>query len=341
MIGSQLLIKHRKNLRSTVLSGSISCIILISIYTRGYVMATFSDFAKNIFWVLLLLQIAPLFIKNIKQQYSDLLESKTKVGVISIKGSLYEAGPVVRNLKKFFENDEIKAILLKVECPGGSSGASQTVFNEINYYKSLYPHKYIVAFVENMAASGGYYALCPANSIIAAPSAFIGSIGAYIQHPNFKDFIENYKIKYEVIKTGAYKTAGNPLLDLTPDQKAELQTLTDDVYRQFTRDVASQRPHLPHDTKLWADGRIFTGEQALTLKLIDEVGSPSTIVRVLKENAHIDGKIEWVKPPSKLGFFGSLFSQDSDDDTSSFLSSSVNNICKVIEQRYTTSVECN
>ena len=260
--------------------------------------------------------------------------------MINIRGGLYDAGPVVKNLKKFFEDDDIKAIVLKVECPGGSSGACQTVFNELNYYKSQYPHKYIVAFVENIAGSGGYYALCAANYIIAAPSAFIGSIGSYIQHPNFKDFIEYHKIKYDVIKAGAYKTAGNPLLDLTPEQKIELQAITNDVYRQFTRDVLSQRPHLPQDTKTWADGHIFTGEQALALKLIDEVGSPSTVARVLKENAHIEGKIEWVKPPKKLGFFKTLFSGDSDDDGNSYMNNAVNSVCKVIENRYATTTTC-
>lgn len=300
-------------------------------------MATFSDVIKNIFWVLLLLQFAPLFIKGIKQHYSDLFEAKTKVGVISINGSVFDAGPLVKNIKKFFENDEIKAILLSVDCPGGAAGACQTIFNELNHFKAQYPHKYVVAFIENLAASGGYYAACAANYIVAAPASFIGNIGAYIQHPNFKEFIENYKIKYEVIKTGAYKTAGNPLLDLTSDQKAEFQGLTDDTYRQFTRDVFAQRPQLARDTKIWADGRIFTGEQALALKLIDEVGSPSTVQRILKDYAHIEGKIEWVKPAKKLGFFGSLFSQDTDDDSGSFLSSAVNSICATLEHRYSSS----
>lgn len=300
-------------------------------------MAAFSDYVKNIFLVLILLQFAPPLIRGIKQQYSDIIEAKTKVGVVTIKGSLSEAGSFARDIKKFFEDTAIKAIVLKIDCPGGTSGASQTLFNEINYFKSMYPNKYVVAFVENMAASGGYYAASAANYIIASPSAFIGSIGSYIQHPNFKDFIEYHKIKYEVIKTGAYKTAGNPLLDLTSAQRDELQGLSDDVYRQFVRDVAKQRPHLPADTKQWADGRIFTGEQALTLKLIDEVGSPSSIIRVLKENAHITGKIDWVKPPKKMGLLNSLVSQD-EDDGDSYLSSAIKTACKVVEERYAPSV---
>lgn len=307
-------------------------------------MATFGDIVKNVFFVLLILQIAPFFIKNIKDQYSDIIESKTKVGVVSIKGTLYSASPIIKDIKKLFETSDIKAIVLKIDSGGGVSGTCQTIFNELNYYKSMYPNKYVIALVENIAASGGYYIASAAHYIIAAPSAFIGSIGAYIQHPNFKEFIEYHKIKYDVIKTGTYKTAGNPLLDLTPEQKSEFQGLSDDVYRQFTRDVAHQRPHLPTDTKSWAEGHIFTGEQALGLKLIDEVGSPATVRKVLKDNAHIEGKIEWVRPPKKAGLLNALFSrdQDDDDDQSSSLSSNViNSACEAIEQRYgKTSVIC-
>jgi protease IV len=298
------------------------------------IMATFTDYLKNIFWLLLLVQIAPVLVKGIKSQYSDLFESKTKVGVINVKGTLYEASSLVRDIKKFFEDTNIKAIVLKIESPGGAAGTAQTIFNEINYYKARHPNKYIISLVENMAGSGGYYVACAANYVIASPGAFIGSIGSYIQHPYFKEFIEYHKIKYEVIKSGTYKTAGNPLLELTPEQRAQFQGISDDVYHQFVRDVSHQRPHVPTDIKEWADGRIFTGEQALKLKLIDELGSPSTVEKVLKDNAHIEGKIEWVRQPKRGGFWANLFSTDDNDDGSSSLESFINGICKVIETRY-------
>ncbi len=300
-------------------------------------MATLGDFTKNILWILVLLQVAPFFIRNIRQQYSDFFETKTKVGVINISGALYEAEPVINDLKSFFENDDIKAILLNIECPGGSAGACQTVFNELNYYKNRYPRKYIVAFVENIATSGGYYILSCANYSIAAPAALIGSIGSYVRHPNFKDFIESYKIKYEVIKTGDFKTQGNPLLDLTPEQRQELQGITNDIYRQFTRDVAHQRPQLSPNTKSWADGHLCTGEQALSLKLIDEVGSPSTILRVLKENAHIEGKIDWVKAPQK-GFWSNFFGTT--DGSPRFLSDGIQGFLKIIQNHSDTASAC-
>ncbi len=296
-------------------------------------MATFADYVKNIFLILLLLSFAPYFLRSIKQQFSDLLEPKTKIGVIPVKGLLYNATTVIKDIKKFFEDSDIKAIVFKIDCPGGVSGTAQTIFNEINYFRSQFPNKYVVSIVENIAASGGYYVACATQYIIASPSAFIGSIGVYIQHPEFKHFIEYHNIKYEVIKTGSYKTAGNPLVELTSDQRKLLQSLTDNTYDQFVRDVVRHRPHVPADSKTWADGKIFTGEQALSLKLIDELGSPSSIIRVLKEKAHIEGKLEWVKP-TKKGIL-SFFSSDDDDESGSYIDTFVNALSKSLEERST------
>ncbi len=300
----------------------------------------FSDIVKTIFWAFLLLQIGPFFIKSIKQNYSDLFETKTKVAVIPIKGLIHNAGPTLKDLKKYFEDPEIKAIVLKIDSPGGLSGTAQTIFQEINHYKTIYPSKYIVSIVENIAASGGYYIATASHWIIASPSAFIGSIGAYIQHPYFKEFIEQFKIKFTFIKAGTYKTAGNPLVEMTPEQRALFQTMTDDVYKQFVRDVARQRPHLPADSKEWADGRLFTGEQAVALKLIDEVGSPSTVERVLRANAPIVGKIEWVKSPQKLSLLAGLFGDRTSEEEGSSLSSWVNSVCQTLEDRYGSSSHC-
>ena len=152
---------------------------------QGSSMATFSDYAKNIFWVLLILQFAPTMIRSIRQQYTELSEHKTKVGVFTLKGPLLSLTSQVKDLKKLFENPEIKAIILKVDSPGGNPPTFQTIYNEIIHYKNRYPSKYVVGMVETVAASGGYYALCPAHYIIATPSALIGSIGAYVQHPLF------------------------------------------------------------------------------------------------------------------------------------------------------------
>lgn len=297
-------------------------------------MATFSDYVKNIFWVLLLLQFAPLFIKGIRSQYSDLFEEKTRVGVIPIVGDIEHASPIVNEVKKFFEDKSLKAIVLKIDSPGGVSPAGQAIFQEILHYKKLHPEKYVVSYVERMAASAAYYIASAGDYIIATPSSTIGSIGVFFQHPSFKNLLEKIHVSYTITKTGDYKGMGNPFLSMTPEEKSLFQEMSNDTYKQFIRDVSAQRPQLSRDTKLWAEGKIFTGEQALALKLIDETGSPSSVEKVLRDKAQIIGKVEWIKPAKRRSLLASLFGQDEEEDGTSFLSGTVNSICQALESRY-------
>lgn len=123
---------------------------------------------------------------------------------------------------------------------------------------------------------------------------------------------------------------------MTPEEKAIFQEMSNDTYKQFLRDVAVQRPQLSTNTKLWAEGKIFTGEQALALKLIDEIGSPSTVEKVLREKAPIVGKVEWIKPAKKRSVLASLFGQEDDEESTNNLSSFVDSICRAVESRYAT-----
>lgn len=276
-------------------------------------MARMLTYLKAIFYVILLLQIAPMFIKGIKNQYTEMLEQKDKVGVVTIKGAITTAGKYVKDLKKVFKDSSIKAILLVVESPGGAAGSSQAIFNEIKALKLLYPTKYVVALVENVAASGGYYIASAADYIVATPASFIGSIGSYIAHPNVKEFIEQYRLKYEIIKSGEYKASLNPFQDLTDKHRELFQELSDNVYHQFINDMVTQRPNLPKDHLIWAEGKVFTGEQALKLHLIDELGFESEAVKALKENAKIKGEIEWVKPAKTKNLFQALLFPEEDE----------------------------
>lgn len=281
-------------------------------------MAKIFDYAKNIFFLLIALQIVPPLLKNIGKQYSTMFQVHTKVGVLPIKGTLTDGTYYIKQLRKFFESDEIKAIVLKIESPGGAAGTSQAVFNEIKALKKEFGSKFVLALVENIAASGGYYIAAAADYIVATPSAFIGSIGAYIPHPAFKDFINQYKIDYEVIKAGEYKAAGNPFLNLSEKEREHFQILTNNVYDQFVRDIATERAKasISTDSNIWAQGKVFTGEQAFKIGLVDKLGSISTAVDVLKEHAPIAGKIEWVYPEVRGGFLASLMGSNEDDGDS-------------------------
>lgn len=252
-----------------------------------------------------------------RKNYQELLKEKAQIGVITFKKPLSSSESYLKNLHDFFTDNDISAIVLMMDCPGGCAGTSQMIFNEIKALKKEYP-KPVLVLVENICASGAYYIACAADKIIAAPAAFIGSIGVYISLPQLKEFIEQFKIKYDVIKKGSFKTAGDPLLELSPEQRAMLQELTDNTYKQFVEDVAAQRNTLSvANSAEWAEGKVFTGAQALELGLIDAVGSPATLVQELRDTYGITKEIEWIK--ASEGFAVSRFFSDFDSDCYSSL----------------------
>ncbi len=268
------------------------------------------ELLKKIFFLLLIIQIAPGVIKTISKQYNSFFETKTRVGTVRIDGGIYSAEKHTENLKSLFEDNTIKAILLKIECPGGAAGSSQAIFNELVNLKEQYG-KPVVALVENISASGGYYITCAADHIVAAPSAIIGSIGTYISNFQLKNFIESHNIKYEVFKAGKYKTAGSMFTETQENERKMFEDLAQDAYTQFVNDVKQRRPQLAAiDENLWAQGRVVTGNVALKLGLVDEVGSELNAIKAIREKAPIEGEIEWVSPAKKFNLWSFLNGQD-------------------------------
>lgn len=299
---------------------------------------TLFDYLKNIFLILILLQVTPPLIKSIKDQYSTYLKPKTQVGVLSIKGLIYNSSTYCKHLHTFFNNDAIKAILIKMECPGSASGSGQAIFNEIISLKKDHP-KPVIVLVENVCASGGYYIACAADTIIAPASALVGSIGAYFPYFfRLKDFIEQFKIHYIPIKAGMYKTTTDPFVNLSLEEEALLQSLLNDSYQQFASDVAKMRKLSLNKLTEWADGKIFTGKQALKLGLIDAIGSAYDATKVLKEKALIapTDEIEWVHPKTKTGFLSTLFGTHDSSDENSMFNALANTCCTFLEDRYLT-----
>ena len=292
------------------------------------------DYIKNIFFILIILQIAPSLIENLMKQYSKYIEQRTKVAVLPIKGVLYNSEIHSKRLHTFFKDDDIKAILIKMECPGSASGTGESIYNEILALKKEFP-KPIIVLVENVCASGGYNIACATDYIIAPGSSLIGSIGTML--PNLfqlKEFVNQFKIGYVPIASGQYKTSTDPFSDMTPEQQTMLQGVSDDAYNQFAEEVAQTRKLSLTKSSEWADGKIFTGRQALKLGLIDEIGSAYTAVKKIKEKALIEGEIEWVHPPKKSSWSKLFGATDSTDGDNSMFSSIVNQICSTLENRY-------
>lgn len=297
------------------------------------------EFFKAIFFLMLILLFARPVYMSIKKMFYSTIENRDYVGVIIIKDTISNGTKYSRHIKEFFEDNSIKAIVLKIDSPGGFAGSTQAIFEEIKYHKKK-NNKPVITFIENICASGGYYIAATSDHIIATPSAYIGSIGAYMAYPELKDFINYYNINYKIVQAGKYKTIGNPFANsATEDQNKLLQQLTDDTYEQFISDVASSRPKLDlAKSKDWADGKIFTGRQALKLGLVDSLGGFSNLIDIVKKEAAIENEIEWVKVPKKHSGIASYF--DTDDETSdgsfvnsNYSNSSINNIASsIIEQ---------
>ncbi len=300
----------------------------------------FSSILKNLFFLFLILQFAPAMLVNLKKQFTDMLTPKTMVGVLKIKGYLEDSSYYVRKIDKFLETKEIKGLILYIDSPGGYAGTPQVIINELKKFKEKKP---IISVVENVCASGAYYVAAISNRIITTPSALVGSIGVYLRLPNIKALAENYNIKVNFIKSGKYKTIGSPFKDLLPEEAQFLQGTTDDTYRQFTSDIAEYRNLSLTNKEEWADGKIFTGAQALTLKLVDQIGSISDAKEGIRSliaeyGMEVEKEIKLIYP-KRPTTIQRLISGEDEDATE--IAETLANICSKALTRVLTTKETN
>lgn len=297
---------------------------------------SFFNVLKTLFLLLIMINFTPPLIKSIRKQYHAYAEPKTQVGVLPIKGMLTDSSYYIKQLNTFFKDTEIKAILLKVECPGSAAATAQAIHHEMLMLKKEHP-KHVEVLVENVCASGGYYIASAADHITAPGTAIIGSIGTYMPYLfQLKDFIEQFKIQYEPIKAGTYKSAGDPFVPMTPQERALLQGMAQDMYQQFMEDIAHDRGISLTDKDTWAEGKVFSGRQAHKLGLVDALGSLHTAAASIKEKALIEGEIEWVYAPQPYNWT-SFFKSD-DESQESLISHITNTLCSQIETRYSNKV---
>ncbi len=269
----------------------------------------FGSLLKNVFYLLLILQFAPSIISNLKKHISEAMVPSTEVALLEVKGLIDNSSFYVSKIHEYLKDPNIKGMLLKIESPGGLPASSQAIFNELKLFKEEKP---IVALIENVGASGGYYVACASDHIIANPSSLVGSIGGYMQLPNVKGLINDWHIKFNYIQSGKFKTAGSPLKDQTPEELEYLQGLSDNNYKRFVEDVAASRNLDIKQQDIWANGKVFTGDQAIKIKLIDEIGSQQAAINKIKELAKIDTEIKFIKP-AKPSAFAKLFGQEEGD----------------------------
>lgn len=193
-----------------------------------------------------------------------------RVAVVEVAGQISSSRAVVAQLRRWAEADNVPAILLRVDSPGGGVAASQEIHEEILRVREK--GKKVVASMGTVAASGGLYIAVACDTIVANPGTLTGSIGVIFQYPTFERLLDKVGIRYETVKSGPYKDVGNLARDMNQLDSAHLQALIDDTYDQFVEAVAQGRGMTKEEVKAFADGRIFTGRQAKELHLVDELG---------------------------------------------------------------------
>ena len=220
------------------------------------------------------------------------------VGVVELKGLITDAGPVLDQLLQFRLAKSIKAVVVRIDSPGGAVGASQEIFGEIARLNKVKP---VVASMGSVAASGGFYAAIGAGKIVASPGTLTGSMGVIFKFPNLEEIFQKIGYRDEVIKSGKLKDIGSPSRPLTEEERVLLQGLLDEVHDQFIRDIAQSR-NLPEvDVRKVADGRIFSGETAKNLGLIDQLGNFNDAVALAANLAGLETETPTLVYPEDEG----------------------------------------
>jgi protease-4 len=226
-----------------------------------------------------------------------------RVGVVEVNGVISDSKEVIGWIKSFVDDEGVKAIVLRIDSPGGGVGASQEIYREVIKARGVKP---VVASFGGVAASGGYYVACGTDKIMANPGTITGSIGVVMQFANLEELFKKIGYKGYVIKSGAYKDVGSPFREMTPEETELLQGVIDTVHQQFIRAVAEGRKLPMEKVAAIADGRIFSGEQARALGLVDELGNLEDTIDMAAKMAGIKGRPVVVYPrrrkPSVLDY---------------------------------------
>jgi len=218
-----------------------------------------------------------------------------KIGVVDLEGVIMDPNQTVEQLRKFAEDDSIKAIIIHVNSPGGGVAASEEIYRQVKRIRDE-NKKYIVSVIETVGASGAYYVSSATNKIYADNGSVVGSIGVIAEWVNYGDLMRWAKLKPEVLKVGEFKDTGDPTRELTPAERQYLQGLIDNMYGQFVSAVAEGRHTKVADIKPIADGRVWTGQQALGMHLIDQIADYRTAVLETAKYVKISGEPVLVHP---------------------------------------------
>jgi protease-4 len=223
-----------------------------------------------------------------------------KIAIVEIRGVIAQSSAIIEEIHEYLDDDGVKAIILRIDSPGGGVGPSQEIHREILKVKEK---KKIVTSMGSVAASGGYYIACASDLIVANPGTITGSIGVIMEFTNIEELFKKIGIKGVVVKSGELKDMGSPFREMTPEEKRIIQDVIDNVHQQFIKAVADGRKLDRSKVTQIADGRIMTGEQAKQLGLVDQIGNLDDAIDATAKLVGIEGKPDIVYPKRKFSIW--------------------------------------
>ncbi|MGD9685580.1 MAG: signal peptide peptidase SppA [Desulfobacter sp.] len=219
--------------------------------------------------------------------------SRGNIGVVEVTGPILSSKKIIKDIQGFKDDDTIKAIILRVDSPGGGIGPSQEIYRELLKTRDA---KTVIASMGSVAASGGYYIACATQGIVANSGTITGSIGVIMEYANLEQIAKKIGISPVVIKSGEYKDMGSPTRELKESEKQLFQNLVDELHAQFVSDAAAARNMETDAMAKLADGRVYTGQTAMKLKLVDRIGNMDDAVQWAGQMAGIEGELTPVYP---------------------------------------------
>jgi protease-4 len=241
----------------------------------------------------------------------DGLPGRAKVAVVEVEGVIgtdsgrgLDTDGIVRVLGEYRDDPAVRAVVLRINSPGGVVAPTQEIFNAVRRLREA--KKPVVASLGSVAASGGYYVAVAADRIYASPGTLTGSIGVVMQLANLEGLLKKVGVEYVVVKAGAYKDVGNIARAMTPEERRILQALLDDVYDQFVTAVAEGRGLDPQVVRGFAEGRIYSGRQAQGLKMVDDLGGLEEAIEAAAKMAGLPAKPRVIYPRRRFSLRGLL-----------------------------------
>lgn len=248
-----------------------------------------------IFFIICLMALASYFSEEGSSTFSL---STNQIAALDLEGTISDSKEFVNQLKEYGNQSSVRAVVIRINSPGGGVAASQEIFEALKKFR-LDTKKKVVVSMASVAASGGYYVACGADRIFANPGTITGSIGALAEWTNYGDLLRWAKMQDVVIKSAEFKDAGSATRPLTEEERAYIKSLVDKMHGQFVSAVASSRKMKEPDVRKLADGRVFTGQEAKANGLVDELGTFQDAVAAAAKMAGIVGQPKIVGPVKK------------------------------------------